>query len=393
VNLAAQDRLLVHLISRAYPPAMKADPPPDPAAEDWPSIFARAERHGLAPLLFDSMKTTGRLQEIPAPVLLEFRRAYLRSANRNEEYLRELAALLDSLSEANIPVIVLKGGVLAVALYDSPSHRPMCDLDFLIPKESLPLVLEILKIRGFVGYQNLGGGFEQEFASHLCTVRSDASRLTVEPHWHLFNPVAYAARIPVEWFWRHAEPIEIRGRPAQMLSPMATLLHLSAHHYIHHQRLGLRSLYDIARLLMLWSDRIDGEELTETARSFQLLWAVTGAVREAAAVWQVPFPARFSPEAGSSVGIPTPETMTASRYMRHVRNLAGMTGWRARWTYLWKLVFPSREYLRQRYGMRREGLRALYYGYRILRGVAAIPVMLWALARRPDETRDGKASG
>jgi hypothetical protein len=386
VKLAAHDRMLVRLISRAYPPALKVDPPPDPGAVDWAAVIARAERQALAPLLFDSLKKTGRLQEIPAPLRLEFRGAYLRSANQSEENFRELAALLDALAEAQIPVILLKGSALAVALYDRIAQRPMCDLDFLIPKDALPRVMDVLGGRGYVGYRNLGRGFDQEFRSQLCFVRPDASRLTVDPHWHLFNSPADAEKIPVEWFWRHAEPVDIRGRQARMLSPMAALLHLSAHYYLHHQGIGLRPLYDIARLLTRGSDRIDGDELTETARSFGLLWAVQNAVREVTAIWQVPLPERFSPEAGFPGRPPSAETAIPSRYVHHLRDLNGLAGWKARLIYLWILIFPSREFLRQRYGMRQERLAGLYYAYRIVRGLAGLPGLLWAVVRHKRKT-------
>jgi hypothetical protein len=382
VKLTAEDRMLVYLISRSYPPAMKSDPPPDPATVEWAAVIARAERQALTPLLFDSLKKTGRIADISAPLLLEIRSAYLRSANQSEENFRELAALLDVFTKARIPVILLKGSALAVSVYERITQRPMGDLDLLIHKDALPQVLLILKDRGYVGYRNLGRGFEQEFRSQLCLVRPDASRLTIEPHWHLFDSPADAEKIPVEWFWRHTEPVDIRGRHAHMLTPAAALLHLSGHYYLHHQGFGLRMLYDIARLLMHGSDRIDGDELLETARSFGLLWAVQDAVREVTAIWQVPLPERFSPAAGFPGGGSPLEILIPSRYWHHLRDWYGLAGWKARLSYFWKLVFPSREYLRQRYGMRQERLAGFYYAYRILRGLAGLPGMLWEVMRR-----------
>jgi len=376
MKLDLADRRVLSLISRTFPPGMKDDPPP--GAVDWAAVIARAERHTLAPLLFDALKESGRLDEIPAPVLLDFRRAYLRSANLNEENFRELAALLDALGEARIPVILLKGSALAVALYDRIAQRPMCDLDLLIPKDALAAFEKILTGRGFAGQGNLGKGFEQEFMSEVCYVRPDASRLTVEPHWHLFNAPSYANKIPIAWFWEHTAPIEIIGRRAQMLSPMAALLHLAGHYYLHHQGVGLLALYDIARVQARWSDRIDGDELTETARTFGLLSAVQAVLREVTAIWQVPPPAHFSIGADQAGGFHPAETAAPSRYLHHVRDLMGVEGFKPRVSYLWRLLFPSREYLRQRYGMRDERMAVFYYGYRMLRCVAAIPGMLLA---------------
>jgi hypothetical protein len=63
-----------------------------------------------------------------------------------------------------------------------------------------------------------------------------------------------------------------------------------------------------------------------------------------------------------------------------------LAGWKARLIYLWILIFPSREFLRQRYGMRQERLAGLYYAYRIVRGLAGLPGLLWAVVRHKRKT-------
>jgi hypothetical protein len=389
MKLTAVDRSIMHLISQAFPPAVKENSPL-PVEMDWAPIIARAEKYAMAPLLFDSVKQTGRLREIPASLLLDFRSTYLRSANHNEENFRELAALLDALGEAHIPVILLKGAALAVALYDRTAQRPMCDMDLLISKDALPAFIKIIGNRGFVEYHNLGKGFEQEFKSELCYVRPDASRLAIEPHWHVFNSPSTAEKIPVEWFWRHTAPVDVRGRRAMMLSPTAALLHLAVHYYVHHSGAGLLSLYDVARLLTRWSDRIDWDELSETAKSCGYLWAVQAILREVTAVWQVPLPASFVLEMDAAGGIPQTEIASPSRYLHHIEELMSVAGWKARLTYLWILLFPSKGYLRDRYGMREDRLALFYYGYRMIRCIVRLPSLLVAFLRRRSTVHKGR---
>jgi hypothetical protein len=380
MKLTAADRNLVYIISQAFPPALKGDPPP--AAMDWESVVARAERQMLTPLLFDSVKKIDRLRELPPPVLLDIRRNYLRSANHSEENFRELAVLLDALDEARIPVILLKGAALAIALYDRIIQRPMCDLDLLIPKDALPSFIEIIRDRGFVDNRNLGKGFEQEFGTEACFIRPDASRLVVEPHWHVFNSPYYAKKIPVEWFWQHTAPIDIRGRQAKMLSPTAALLHQAVHFYAHHTETGLLPLYDIARLLTRWRDRIDWDDLMGTARAFGLLWVVQDVLRDLSEIWQVSLPAQISAAADAAGGIRTVDIHARSRYVHHVEDFGSVAGRKARILYLWKLLFPSKLYLRQRYGMRDDRLAVVFYGYRMIRCLAGILGLLPAFLRR-----------
>ena len=392
MKLSSADRSLVWLISRAYPPAAKAEPAPSKDV-DWVSVIARAERQGLAPLLFDSMKKADRLRELPPQALTDFRRAYLGSANRSEENFIELAALLSALAEARIPVILLKGAALAPTLYERIAQRPMCDLDLLIPKTALSGFATIMAERGFVGDHNLGRGFEEEYRSQMCYRRPGVSRLMVEPHWHLFETPYYAEKIPVEWFWERTVPVEIRGREARMLSPTAALLHLAAHYYVHHKGIGLRPLYDLARLLSMRAEQIDGQALTEASRNFGLLFAVQSALLEAAAIWQFPLPEHFSLTADRAGGIPPADLMVSSRYLHHIRDWVGVAGWKARLKYLGKLFFPGLEYLRERYGMRNNRLAGFYYAYRVFRGLIAVPGMLLAFLRRYNDLRREKELG
>ncbi|MBN1439760.1 MAG: nucleotidyltransferase family protein [Anaerolineales bacterium] len=381
MKLTEEDRTLVHFIGRNFPPQVREGLPPPPASPDWGKVIARAERQRLTPLLFESAKKTGMLREIPPQAVSDFRRNFLRSANQSEEIFRELAALLDSFAAARIPVIVLKGGALAVALYDTVTQRPMCDLDLLIPKDAVPECARILAGRGYMECHNLGRGFEQEFRSELSFVRPDASGLMVEPHWHIFNPPSFSKRIPVAWFWERAAPVEIRGRSARMLSPAATLLHLTGHYSLHHGGAGLLQLYDIARVQARWGKAINAEELAEAARSFGLLSAVQAALREAAALWRIPVPEGFDRELHRRGNAFLAEATSTSRYFHHLRDFMGVAGWKNRLAYLWKLAFPSREYLRQRYGMREDRLAALYYAYRLLRGGIGMGNILLDLVR------------
>jgi hypothetical protein len=376
VNLRGADLRLLDFIGRAYPPRTRESCLPD--VPDWRELAARAARLDLAPLLFDAAKKSGRLDEIPPPVALELRRDYLRWANLNEENFRELAALLDAFRVADIPVVLLKGSALAVDLYDSAAHRPMCDLDFLLRKESLPAVERILAQRGYRRHGALGNEFEEEFRSQLCFIRRDASRLTVEPHWHVLDA---PGGTPVEWFWEHTAPLEIRGRRARTLEPAAMLIHLAAHYAVQHRREGLRPLADIARLLDRRSDRIDGAGLAETVRTFGQTSILQSVLREVAAVWDVPLPTGFFPEDPGSRNAAGAQP-SRSRYGHHIRKFLGTPGWKSRLTYARKLVFPGLPYLRERYGMRDDRLAVCYYGYRICRLAAALPGLLAAAVFR-----------
>src|SRR6202008_2711637 len=61
----------------------------------------------------------------------------------------ELARLLKSFERQRIPVIPLKGPVLAETLYAHPALRPYTDLDLLIRRENVERVDDLLQRLGY----------------------------------------------------------------------------------------------------------------------------------------------------------------------------------------------------------------------------------------------------
>ncbi len=155
------------------------------------------------------------------------------------------------------------------------------------------------------------------------------------------------------------------------------------HFHSHQTETALLPLYDIARLMTLWRDRIDWDELAGTARAFDLLEIVQEVLRELTEIWAVPIPAQLSAGADDAAGIRAAGAGIPLRYFHHLRDLGSIAGWKARWVYAWKLLFPSRTYLRQRYGMRDDRLAVFYYGYRVIRSAAGLLGLLPALIVRP----------
>ena len=78
----------------------------------------------------------------------------LRAARRlvavdNLRLRRELRRVAGALTEVNIPVLALKGIVLASAAYGDPSLRPMTDLDVLVPPGERENAVRALQKLGF----------------------------------------------------------------------------------------------------------------------------------------------------------------------------------------------------------------------------------------------------
>jgi hypothetical protein len=184
----------------------------------------------------------------------------LRAARRlvavdNLRLRRELRRVAGALTEVNIPVLALKGIVLASAAYGDPSLRPMTDLDVLVPPGERENAVRALQKLGFdypeglpILLQEHSRWLEthQEYAPPL---RSSESRVLVEVHTELecSEPIF---RVPVGEFWSRSTTIVVGGLNVRALCPEDNLFHICLHQARAHRfEKGLLPLLDIRVLL------------------------------------------------------------------------------------------------------------------------------------------------
>jgi hypothetical protein len=154
---------------------------------------------------------------------------------------------------------------LAEAVYGDAALRSMADVDFMVPREELPMVQATLLDMGF-------GPQEREDIELRCrTTKGLApftrSGFTVEPHWNLFHPTS-PFRTDVDGLWARARPATIAGVEVLAVSPEDLLLHLCLH-TVHKHSLGsgLLSFCDIAETVRHYGPRADNGPTTETTEN------------------------------------------------------------------------------------------------------------------------------
>jgi hypothetical protein len=190
-----------------------------------------------------------------------------------------LAALLDAFDGAGIPVIPLKGPLLAEALWDDPGLRPFSDLDLLVHRVDVPRAVELL---GTLGYRALEWGrplaYELAYAWAACFVpsRTGAAAFPIDLHWGLVGfPAGVAPRaFDAREVWSRTVTEAWRARPVRQLGREDLLLYLALHLAIHHPLGGAGWLLDLALLIRRAGSALDWKSVVERARR----WGVAGAV-------------------------------------------------------------------------------------------------------------------
>jgi len=282
-----------------------------------------------------------------------------------------LAAVLKSLAQEGIEVILLKGAALAVELYGNAAFRPMVDLDLLVRPDELPRARRVLDELGYHLSPNPAGHperFDEEFGGEVELRCDDAQDLiVVDLHSHLIAIEWYrhASRLQnVDVLWADARPLAVAGGQAWQLSPEDTLISLCVHLAIPEAFASpVRRLLDVDWWIRRHEPPLDWERLLRRATDFRVRMPVLVCLQMARDIYETPVPANVLAD------LHTPAwRLTAVRRMAHTQ-LEPMplpVGRRARYllqlllvddvqslaTMLKYIFFPGRRWLKLRYTLR-----------------------------------------
>ncbi len=269
MKLTPERRLLL-ACARSRPIAEEMQRIKDAAAEnlDWNTLAAVSCAHGIAPLIYNSLRSSCALPLVPAPAAKVLRDSYYFNGARNALILAELHRILKALEEAHVGVMALKGAALAEIVYCNAALRPMLDIDLLVRE---PLLGDVERVLAEMGYQlSLAEGTRAYYMeNHYHFVFQKEANAEVEIHWNLKRP-AHSFRIDIEAIWERARIATFGGNHALVLAPEDCLLYLCLHFWKHKLLGGVRPLCDIAEAVTFYSDGIDWIKLLTISGEWQM---------------------------------------------------------------------------------------------------------------------------
>lgn len=159
---------------------------------DWDYFLLLCRHHRVVPLVYRGLAAAAA--QVPEPTLTALRVAANENAVSVFRYLSETRRLCDLLEQAGVPVRVLKGVPLSLAVFGDTSVRDVGDIDLLIAPHAAETADRILVANDF---------FRNEPAAPLTprrrlswqrhgkdyTYRSNTDDFEIDLHWRLFrNP-------------------------------------------------------------------------------------------------------------------------------------------------------------------------------------------------------------
>jgi hypothetical protein len=268
-----RDFQLLLCCARSEPPAPSIRQLVEGCAINWPRVLELAEQHGVRPLLLRSLKTVC-WDAVPPSTQLELELFDRSNAHRNLLLAGELLRLVAEFQNKDVPVVAIKGPVLAEDIYGDLSSREFCDLDVLVHEEDVNKAEEILMACGYQA-QFADRDYRAAFLSYQgqYAFRLGETDLWVDLHWQ-FSRKGVVFPIKAAEVWPRLEQAQVAGRTVMTLAHNDLTLFLAAHG----TKEGWRSLMwlcDFAELLrkhqdLDWMELLDRAERSHSSRQLLL---------------------------------------------------------------------------------------------------------------------------
>lgn len=146
-----------------------------------------------------------------------------------QRQLDEDRRVVSALAEAGLPVLVLKGAVLAQTVYSDPASRFRTDLDLLAKRAQMPAVENVLATLGYVRPTGLQSAMP--LRQILWTRKDGERRWSVDLHWDLRNHPALEARFGFDELIEAGQPLPALHQKAVGMGRVHALLNASMHYF------------------------------------------------------------------------------------------------------------------------------------------------------------------
>ena len=217
---------------------------------DWLLFVRLVARHRVAPLVWQSLKSTDNIS-LPEQVQTNLRQRVEKNTLKALKQTAELVRLVRRFDDAGIRVLPLKGPVLAMQAYAALKFRHAGDLDLLVDPASTGDADRILKDGGYIRTTPeypLSPGQAAAFMKIRkdFSYRSPKSAIDIELHWR-WSQNAYLLPLSVEELWPGREFVRLGSARVAAMPRQEQLLYLCAHG-AHTGWFRLKWLCDIAEL-------------------------------------------------------------------------------------------------------------------------------------------------
>ena len=221
---------------------------------NWPRLLQTAQPQ-LHPYLHFCLQTRAGAACCPPKVMNQLAGARQLAALHNLRRLSEMRNVLAAFAQHRIPLILLKGIVLAHVAYGDPSLRPMNDVDLLVHSADRERAKLLLYELGYEWPERWRGAhpglrpllhMHEDYETELA-LQKRGTNILIELHTQL-EISAPLFPVPVEDLWDRSVARQCMGLPIRTLQAEDFLTHLCLHLARNHvYNTGLLPLVDLLK--------------------------------------------------------------------------------------------------------------------------------------------------
>jgi hypothetical protein len=196
-------------------------------APDWPKLLEMASQHGLTPLLYQGLSGAG-WDAVPEEIRADLKARYRANAVRNLFLTGELLRISRTLDKKGIPVVALKGPVLAEIAYGDLTLREFADLDVLVAEDDWVRAAELLRELGYQPGWDIDSRLKYDFLRYQGEAwfrRTEGC--TIDLHWRV-APKNTALALEAGMFWPRFRHVPIAGGTVLSFAPRDLPLYLAS---------------------------------------------------------------------------------------------------------------------------------------------------------------------
>jgi hypothetical protein len=310
---------------------------------DWNQFVQLARHHRVYPTVYSKLSKFGN-DLIPAEVV----RALYMDYNKNTFQMMHITAEMDKIckqfDEQNIRSLMLKGPVLAQALYGDISLRTSKDLDILIPVDDVDRAEQILLASGYTITDERPRILDDwKVKKHHISYYNPQTKVQIEVHWRL-NPET-GKEPSFDELWERRSTSSLTSYPVYFPGNEDLFLYLVSHG-ARHAWFRLRWLIDIDRMVR---NRLDWGKLIPLLKEYYCSDLAGQALILASELIETP----LSPEMKTLTADKRPyrlaqssidfikEIMRLSPTKHYKRYLLSIKSNHQKWNYMIGLMYPS----------------------------------------------------
>jgi hypothetical protein len=224
------------------------------SAHDWNDVLILAREHALLPRLAAQLAAAGLFETAPKKARSHMRAGSISAESTHTAIRFELNRVLRALADVDAPVVLLKGAAYVMANLPPARGRFVGDLDFMVPRDRIDEVEEVLIREGWAAAEmdEYDQRYYREWAHEIPPLQHPDRETPLDVH-HTIVPLTSRAHPDAAALFAASVPLD--DSRLRVLSPADMVLHSTVHLFNDDVGKPLRDLLDLDDLLLHFGSR------------------------------------------------------------------------------------------------------------------------------------------